>query len=230
MPGELSPLITYASGSAGDVVASRNQHGPYLRARTTPTDPSTPRQDRVRFRWALVADRWVRILTSDQRKLWNDYAAQRVVHSSRLRETRLSGQQAYQRANYSRVTRALGFVDEPPTTYADPIWTTPFDVIDTRGGVILFSIDNTDEWANTDLSALVTFVSNGRPSTVNFHKTPFRRARVIRGFEATPPAVTHAMPDPWGNPGADRRWFRTLVFLGDGRVSSPRILPFDSNL
>ena len=230
MSADLQPITSSASGSVGDRVFARNQHGPYSRARTTPTDPNTPRLQRVRARWAQVADRWLRILTPTQRDSWTDYAARRVVRSPSLRASRLTGQQAYMRANMSRQIVAFLWVDDAPVIYRDPQWTRPVNVLCPGPGIILFTINPADEWATQNNAALVVFVGNGQASTINFFKAPFRRAGLVRGFAATPPAATQFKPDPWGPIAADRRWLRSYVFLADGRVSGPALQQFTDNI
>jgi hypothetical protein len=226
----LQPLTSYASGSVGDTVFARNQHGPYTRARTVPTNPNTPRQRRARRRWGEIAWRWHSILTPLERDSWTDYAAHRVVRSVSLRPTRLTGQQAHQRANVARQVGAFGWIRSAPSIYRDPQWTRPTAVTGGGSGFVLFTIDPTDEWATQNNAALVVFVGDGRPSTINFFKAPFRRAGLVRGFAVTPPAATQFVLDPWGIVPANRRWFRSYAFLADGRVSPARIQPWDDNV
>lgn len=229
MSGELQPITTYASGSVGDTVHSRNAHGPYTRARATPTNPNTNRQVRARRRWAEVAHRWCTVLTNAQRTGWNEYARDRFASSDRPRVQMLSGQQEYQRANYSRQYRMLGFVDDAPLTFRQPQWNVPWDVTNPAGGYVFFRINTADEWANTDLSGMILFCSAVYGSTINFFNGPWRRAKIVRGYEATPPAEYNWFADPWGTATGARRWLRTYVFTGDGRVSESRRQPFDDN-
>jgi hypothetical protein len=134
------------------------------------------------------------------------------------------------RVNMPRAGTGLGFRDEPPTLFNQSAWTTPFNVTNAGAGFVLFQIDPADEWATTNMAGMWVFVSDGRPSSVNFYKAPFRRAKLVRGFSVNPPAATQFLLDPWGMVSAERRWLRSYVLLGDGRVSSARIQPLDDNV
>lgn len=226
---ELRPLVSAWSGPIADKVYSHNQHGLYVRDRTIPVFTPSARRGEMQRRWAQTAFRWRGRITSAQRQAWNDYAARLVVQTTRTREQRLTGQQAFQRANYSRQEPQFGWVDDPPVVMYQPIWTTPFDVTQFGPGAILFTIDNTDAWANLTNSGLVIFLSQVRPASINFYKVPWRRAKIVRGITGIPPANSQITTDPFGAATGPRRWMRSLVFTGDGRVSSPRIRPFDDN-
>lgn len=62
------------SGSTGGVTASRNRYGQYLRNRTVPVNPNTPRQQAVRSAFASGAILW-QGLSNTQREQWRAYAA-----------------------------------------------------------------------------------------------------------------------------------------------------------
>lgn len=226
----LQPLISYASGSVGATVFARNQHGPYTRARTAPTGGPTVLQLASQRAWSRTIFRWVSILTPAQHKAWNDYAAQLIQWSPSNRRTVLSGQQLFMRVNLPRAGSPLGWSLDPPTRFEETAWTTPFDTYSGGLGFVFFSINQADEWANTDFAGMHVSVSDARPSSINFYKTPFRRAKLIRGYAAGPPATTQFAIDPWGINPLPRRWLRSYVLLGDGRVASPRILPLDDNV
>lgn len=230
MTAPLAPIVAHVSGSIGDTVYSHNQHGPYTRARTTPFDPNTQRLMTSRRNWGRTIMRWGTWLTPAQRHGWCEYAAREIEFSPSPRRVAMSGQQAFVRANMARVGSPLGWRHDPPTRFDQTLWAAPFTTFSQGLGFVLFSIDNTDEWANTDFAGMWVFVSDRRPSTVNFYKAPFRRAKLVRGFAASPPGTTQWLSDPWGATGRAQRWLRSYVVLGDGRVASPRILPLEDNV
>lgn len=229
MPQQLSPLISYASGSAGATVAARNPYGPYLRNRTTPTDPNTALQQSARRRWARVADRWRRVLSAEQRAAWNAYAAQLRLPSRRVREQVLNGQQLFQRFNYARFDTALGIINNAPTIKLMPPAVAAVGNNLAGAGVGLYSFDNTGEWATEDGAALLLYISKPFNPGVRFCKGPFRFAEAKYGNSGGPPASPDPFIDPWGTPGTSNRWAKTRITRADGRCSSVLITPFSTN-
>lgn len=230
MSTQLQPITSFASGSVGATVFARNQHGPYTRARTAPTDPNTLRQQRYRLRWRLAAQAWQTDTTPDQRQAWTTYADNARRQSQAARTTHLSGQQAFMRANISRQVVAFGFVFDPPTIFTTPTFSHPSLTQIPAPGFVRMVFGNTDTWAADPDGALVVFIGHARTANTNFYAGPFRRGIIVRGQTPIPPVVPKLFVDPWGAESPPNKWFRALVFRGDGRVSSPIILPFADNL
>lgn len=230
MSAELPTVVSWVNGSVGDRVYTRNQHGPYWRARTPPTDPNTYLQVVSRRRWGQASWRWSHTITQAQRRLWRVYAAQQVEFTGSARRTALTGHQAFMRANMPRVGTALGWRDTPPTVFSQSPWTTPFNTYFPGPGVVLCDIDNTDAWATEDGGGMWLFLSIGCPSSVNFFATPFRQAKLIEGRSATPIATQHWFLDPWGPIATNRHWLKSYICRADGRVSSPRTTPVGDNV
>jgi hypothetical protein len=122
------------------------------------------------------------------------------------------------------------WLHDPPTSFEQSAWTTPWNTDNSGAGFVLFTIDPTDAWATENGGGMLLSLSNGQKSTINFFKSPFRRAKLVRGFAVSPPAATQFLLDPWGALKDPRRWLRTYTVRGDGRVSSARILPLDTNV
>lgn len=218
---------TWLSGSIGDTVHARNAHGQYTRPRTTPTDPNTLRMQRYRSRWATIAGMWAATLTPLQRRDWNEYGRQWcTIHKSGLPQ-QLTGQQHFMRCNQSRHVAPLGWILDPPTTHHRPIWTMTRANGLAGPSTITITFDNTDTWANDNTGALIVFCGKPQSTATNFFAGPFRRVAIIRGSTTTPPTSPVTKIDGWaGSPGL-RRWHRSYVILGDGRVSESHILPFE---
>ena len=64
-----------ARGSIGGQVHSKNRFGNYIRARTTPVNPQSTRQNFVRNIVQYLSQRWSNTLTQLQRDGWEVYAA-----------------------------------------------------------------------------------------------------------------------------------------------------------
>lgn len=224
------PLLAVASGSAGDLVASHNQYGPYTRRRVTPIDPATRLQDARRRHLANVSWRWINILTAAQRRAWRTYAANMTYVNRVGGPYRVHAQASFVRCNASRLDPAIGWVNDPPTIYSQPVWTQP--AVDSMGtlGFVWITIDPADKWANHDNAGMFIFVSDKFSTAINFFKGPFRLAGLIRGYSSSPPPILNWLTDPWGAIAGDRRWARSYVVHADGRVSQPAILPWTSNL
>lgn len=228
---DVAPLVTRASGAAGNVVFSRNRHGPYSRARTIPTDPNTALQVVIRNAMSELTVRWRDVLTAAQRAAWDLYALNVLLPNRLGRRTNVSGLAMYVRSNVPRIqttAAALPRLDTAPASFNLPSF-TPI----TR--VVLNVVDNTvhpffapdDGWANVVGAGLIFWISAPQPTTVNFFKGPFRFAGTILGNVGFNPASpgTVALPVPAGV--ADRVFVRYRLTSLDGRLSSDNRLPAD---
>jgi hypothetical protein len=221
MPDQLLP-VTFASGSAGDTVYSRNASGAYTRPRVTPIDPNTSRMQRVRSRWANITAMWAGTLTGDQRALWNEYGSVRVRKREDGRIVQLSGQQWFMHVNQSRQVVALGTILTPPTTLTAPAWQLPGVNNFIAAGAVTVQFDNTEAWANEAGGALIVFVGMDQPTSHTFFAGPWRRAGFILGNPGVPPISPRNLSDPFVPTTAFNRWFRAYVIQADGRVATPR--------
>lgn len=70
----ISPVYGEMRKKLGGVVWARNKGGPYLRLRSTPTNPSTARQMAVRANLAWCATSWETDLDEAQREQWREWA------------------------------------------------------------------------------------------------------------------------------------------------------------
>ncbi len=226
----IEPLIGTLSGALGDDVYAHNQHGPYKRRRTTPTDPNTVRQQATRRHWARTMFRWTNILTPAQREGWRVFAQNTPIADRFGAQRPVMALAMYMRCNVARQQPALGFVDNAPTVFRQPLWTYP--IADTFGttGFVFATINPADAWANQLMAALVFYVGPVVGSAINFHAAPFRRAGVIFGNPGSPPPVLNFFVDPWPNKPNVRRWAQSRVVLADGRISLMARLPFVDNV
>lgn len=70
----VSPTFGEMRGKVGGVVWSRNKGGPYLRLRSTPTNPNSSRQQSARNYVGACAAAWSDLLTEAEREQWREWA------------------------------------------------------------------------------------------------------------------------------------------------------------
>lgn len=104
-----------ASGSVNGTTYSRNRSGNYARNRSTPVNPSAPRQSVIRSIMASLSHTWRNVLTPAQRGLWNDYALTLPALNKIGESITLTGINAFIQLNTWRVARlAIAPVNVPP--------------------------------------------------------------------------------------------------------------------
>lgn len=225
------PLLTATSGSVGDVVFSRNRHGPYTRARTAPFDPSSARQLAVRAALSQCVTAWNATLTESERRGWDAYALAVRRSTAIARSTNAGGLAMFVRANVPRIQAAVGGiprVDQAPASFTDP----PLTPI-TR--VVLNFVDDTlhpffdesDPWVTETDAALIFQASAPRPTTVNFFNGPYQFADTILGHPVLPPTSPGTIPLPVPAGTNTRVFVRFRLTLSDSRLTEPIRLPAD---
>lgn len=227
MHEDLLLIVTQASGSVGDTVFARNQHGPYTRARTDPTDPNTGRQQRIRTRWADIVAAWADTLTASQRFAWRVYARQLHARNPDGDRKPLTGQTAFIKLNMSRQTVVFGLVLDPPESFATPRFGIPSANGLAGPGLVVIAFDETDPWVADPAGAMVVFSGRGNPPTVHFYDRPYRRVTTVPGDPGVPPVSPVIRADPYATSMGPHRWIRAYSFLGDGRVSSAHKVQWD---
>ncbi|MCH7787937.1 MAG: hypothetical protein IH940_00675 [Acidobacteria bacterium] len=215
-----SQIISRASGSIGGLVASHNKGGNYFRARTTPTDPGTVFQTKVRTDMAGLVDAWNSVLTQAQRDAWAVYAANVPLLNPFGEPRTVTALNMYCRVNVPRLQAGLTRIDPAPVDFN----TGEFTNIGMAAGEvagILIVFDNTDDWANEDDSSMLVFASRPQNIGIQFFKGPYRLAGTIDGDSTTPPSspATFAVP-PFSIMQGQRLFTRVAVARADGRYST----------
>lgn len=224
-------LFTVASGSVGDVVFSHNQHGPYIRDRTFPTDPATPQQLAVRGFMTQLVTAWRTALTPTERRAWDAFALAVPRRTALARRTNAGGLAMYIRANVPRLQAGPVVsprVDQAPTSFTAP----PLTLI-TR--VVLNYVDDTlhpffdpdDAWANEFRSPVLFWASPPVAPTRNFYKGPYRFAGEINGGPLGVVQNPATIPLPFPADATDRIFIRGRLSTSDGRLAPSFRLPAD---
>lgn len=208
-------------GSAGDWVASRNQHGPYFRARTPPTNTLTNLRNAARRAWGTAVSDWKNTLTPSQRQGWIDYAAARELHSSEAARKRPTGQNEYVRTNALRRRTVLGPIHNAPSVYTLPNFTMPTHsvTLSALGTTVTATIDTTDPWWSQSAAVLLGFASPRLRPSINFHKSPLKLRFAFVGGGTNPQSYTEAGIPAFSPIHVVIRW---RLIAADGRVSAER--------
>lgn len=215
-----SPIFTQVSGSIAGMTFARNKGGLYIRARTIPTNPSSPAQLSARNAMANVVDAWTNVLTTAQRDGWGIYAINTPVVDVFGDPKTLSGQQMYNRSNSPRVRQGEARVDDAPVLFDLGTFTTPVITVSAAAPndvSVAFTI--LDTWATFVGGFLFGLVSRQQNPSINFFKGPFRSMGNIPGDDlgiTSPVVLTSEFPYAEG--GQVFAEFRAAQ--ADGRLSN----------
>lgn len=221
-----SQVYTDVSGSVGGITYAHNKGGMYARARRTPTNPNSPRQQAVRAVLGGILSAWTNVLTAAQRTAWDTYAANTPTENRLGEELFLSGQQFFIRSNVGRVAAGLARVDDGPTTYDTG---TPMNP--STGVAFLIASDiysSVMPFASvvTDSGTVLLFIGKPQPSSRSYFRGPYQFAgakdwtgaafSVTWDLDTTDPDDWHADYVPVDG---DRVPIRVVNAHDDGRYS-----------
>jgi len=212
-------VIQISGSIAGDVHA-RNRFGNYIRPRTKPVNPHTPRQESARAIVSFLAERWHADLDSVERGLWETYAAA-IAMKNRLGETiHITGFNHYIRTNSVRMGVALPVLDAAPALPSlpekDPTLICSAD--DVTGQTFIFTCEN-DGWeANGDPKLFINLYQ-GVPQlpSRNSFKGPWRQMGVISIAEGI--AGTATENASFSFTLGQKVWFQARLMTVSGRLS-----------
>lgn len=211
-------ILAAASGSMGGTTASHNRGGPYLRARTVPTDPASGFQVVMRTILGNLATAW-QTLTLTQREAWATYAAN-VPTTNRLGDTvYLTAQQMYVRNNAARVQAGLARIDDGPVVYALDSLSPVAIAASAAADELSVAFEVTDEWVGEDGAGLLLYGSRQKSDTINFFKGPYRFTAIILGDLALPPTSPSVEDSVFSLTEDNFQFSRVLSVRADGRIS-----------
>lgn len=218
-----SPVYSQASGSIAGITYSHNRGGMYTRARVTPTDPSSERQQTVRAAMGVLAPYWGETLSGAQRAVWDLYA-DNVPWINPLGETIfLTGQQHFLRVNIPRIQAGIAIKKDAPYTYNLGTFTAP--TIDEANSTpqVKIAFDNTDAWAIASGGHMLVYAGKSVGPGRTFYRGPWRYSGSIDG-DATPPTSPATIAVSWSYAATNLCWVQIRVIQVDGRMSLPVIL------
>ena len=218
----LSEITTQASGSAGGVTASHNQHARYLRARSYPTDPKTFRQRVMRNAFRSTSTLWSDILTPAQRQAWDNYAANVPLPNALGDRVLLTGRHHFMAVNLYIIalpgtqTAKLN----APTIFDRSAHTNPTYTGEATDNFIRVYYDNTEQWAIETGGWICWRISLPQSSTINFYKGPYRLIAAAQGRDGGGLPVPGTIYTPTFLVEGQRFFFQARTLTKDGRLAS----------
>ena len=196
-----SQLAEQASGSSGNLTASKNAFGNYLRARKAPKNPRTVDQTAVRASFTAISQAY-RGLTPAQRLGWAGLGKQMTTTDALGISFTLSAAQAHSSVNGVRaavgddpLTDAPGQMDVIP-----PLPTITLEAVRTggAGGAFVLTVQS-DAYAGTVVLAASPAVSAG----INyFSASSVRQIGTVTALTAGATAITTDYVAKYGTPAA----------------------------
>lgn len=213
--------IIQMSGSIAGNTHARNRFGNYMRARTTPVNPSSSRQNKVRAILATLVERWNDTLTSTQRTAWKLYGDS-VNWLNKLGETcKLTGFNHYIRSNSWRLDLGQTPVDDGPTLFALPGTDGTIAVTSSAATQLLsIAFDDTRDWCSEDDAGLMILEGSPVLITHNFFGGPYRGRSAKMGSVAVPLASPQTYAAIHVVTEGQKVWNKFRIIRADGRLST----------
>lgn len=217
--------IVQMSGSVSGNTHARNRFGNYMRARTKPVNPKSPRQSAARIAIMFLAEQWREDPMDDtKRGAWETYANS-VNWNNKLGESvKLTGFNMFIRGNAAVLAVNGTLVTDGPTDLGLPPGDPSFAVSNcseaTQRADLAF--DDGFDWCDEDNAFLICQMGEPQNPTRNFFAGPWRNCFYIAGSSGVPP--TTPMPGlpniPFTIIEGQKIWFRASIFRMDGRLST----------
>jgi len=212
--------ILDARGSIGGQVFSRNRFGNYIRARTTPVNPASSRQNAVRTAIQSLSQRWANVLTAAQRAAWEVYASAISRQNKLGAAIKLTGFNMYVRSNTPRVQAGATVIDAGPTTLTLPPADTVFaGTVDETNQEISVAFDTDLDWVDQDNGHMLVYMSEPKSAGVSFIGGPWRYAGKITGDSTTPPTSPQTFSVPFPVAQGQVVAVRARISEEDGRLT-----------
>lgn len=211
-----------ASGSIGADTYSHNRFGQYVRNRTKPVNPNTPRQVLMRAALAELTVRWSQTLTAGQRTAWNLYASSVVMKNKIGEDTLLTGFNHYLRSNTSLIHFGGAPVDAGPTVFELPAHDPAYAIaISEATQQITVTYDDTMDWNDENGGRLLGFQGSPQNPQRNFFGGPWRWHGNLAGVNGAPPASPQILGTSFVCTAGQRVWTYGRISRADGRLSTP---------
>jgi hypothetical protein len=211
--------VVQMSGSIGGTTFGRNRFGNYGRSRTTPVNPSSTYQSKVRLIMSYLVEYWNEELTAAQRGQWETYAAA-ISMTNRLGDSvKCTGFNHFIRGNSLRLLMGKLTVAAGPAVLTLPPTDPTFSVAaSVATQLISVSFDNTNDWAGALLNYMICYMGRPQVVTRNFFKGPYRYTGYKEGSVVPPTSpftVTPAFPLVLGQ----RVWVSARIVRADARCT-----------
>lgn len=213
LPG---PLGVEPRGKLGGVVFSRNRYGLYVRVKSSPVNPNSPRQNSIRASFGAITTRWRDTLTPVQREAWCDYADETKKADVHGNLQALAGNAMYIGFNVPWTNIGETAVDDGPVTPGVGPMLSVTLTGNTTDGVQLTAFSPALELADRILILkCAAVVSQAR----DFYNGPWTQWGYPSGQPAIPMTLVAS-----GDVAIGQRWyFRFRALISDGRTGPPTI-------
>jgi hypothetical protein len=214
--------IADARGSIAGTVFSKNRFGSYIRNRTKPVNPNSPRQQAVRNILAYVVNYWSQQLTNDQRAKWDVYA-DNVNWQNKLGQTvKLTGFNHFCRCNVARQTYGYSIMDDGPDVLVLPGTDADFKcTCSETTQQVTVEFDDTADWCSEDSGCMSIHQGLPKNSAISFYGNHFRYLGIIEGNSASPISSPQSLALDWPVAETQKDWFFGEIQRADGRLSIP---------
>lgn len=214
--------VVSMSGSIAGNVHARNRFGNYIRPRTKPVNPHSPRQEAARAIISYLAEMWHSDLNAVQRGLWDTYAAA-VAMNNRIGQTvHLTGFNHFIRSNAAMMTLGGRVKADAPTTLSLPEKDTDLACSeeDIAGQTFTFTC-NIDGWDPAPGGKYYILIYQGRPQLASrsFFGGPWRYMGYIDNDAG--PLGTKTLDAVFSFALSQKVWFRARVITRQYRLSEP---------
>jgi len=201
-------LVSEVRGSIGGDTFSRNRYSAYVRQRTKPVNPNTPKQV-MRRNWLNTCQQGWKTLTSTQQDAWNNYALGVTFTNAHGNTYSLNGQMLFIKYN---LKKTLDYEDEGIDKFLTPdLPDSPIEVW--RPGPAL--VEYTGAGPTVALVSVTCEAPDGTPQFEHLKRTYFAAitsSKNIRNVEnrwrfigtgfsasgATPDDITTKLTDTFG--------------------------------
>lgn len=215
--------IVDARGSVAGNTFSRNRFGAYVRARVTPVNPSSSRQEFARAVVASLAEQWRESPMTDAFRIaWGVYAASINAVNKLGESITLTGFNAFMMGNAVKLHNGFSYVDDGPTDLGLPNQDPTVSIALSAASGITVTFDAGLDWCDEDNACLSIEIGQPQSPSRNYFGGPFRFHDGIDGDSVTPPtspdgptAVT-----AWTLIEGQKVWCRFRILREDGRVSN----------
>jgi len=201
-------------GKLGGIVFSRNTWGNYIRLKTSPVQPQTPRQNQIRAAVTMLAEYWRDTLTGPQRDAWSEYAEATNKMTGLGLRSPLNGLIAFVRFNAEMVANGFAVLTTAPAMPGVAPMPSGTITGSTANGIRITAIFPT--LAATDR---IFLYKNAvvLPQSRNYFGGPWTYAASFTGLDALPWTVV-----PAADVAIGQRWFlRGRLYQAVGKVGPP---------
>jgi len=213
-------IAIQVSGSIAGNVHARNRFGNYIRPRTKPVNPHSPRQEAARAIVSYLAEYWHADLEPVQRGLWDTYAAA-IAMKNRLNATiHLTGFNHFIRTNAAQLGIGEALIPDAPTILSLP--EKDPDLVCSEEDILAqtFSFTcSTEGWVPNGDPKFGILLYQGQPQLAsrNFFAGPWRYMDFIDATEGA--AGTGTLAASFAFALGQKVWFQARVITVSGRLS-----------